>query len=68
MLVEIYQKSSDAGSKEAVLDGLFVADDAHDLVALARAEKDIGMKKRIVDKLSNMGNKEASDYLIDLLK
>jgi HEAT repeat protein len=68
MLVEIYQKSSDASSKEAALDGLFVADDAHDLVALARAEKDIAMKKRIVDKLSNMGDKEASDYLIELLK
>ena len=68
ILVEIYQKSSDPGSKEAVLDGLFVADDAHDLVALARAEKDFGMKKKIVDKLSVMGNKEASDYLMELLK
>ena len=68
ILVEIYQKSSDPATKEAALDGLFVADDAHDLVALARAEKDIAMKKRIVDKLSTMGNKEAGDYLIELLK
>jgi len=68
ILVEIYQKSSDPGSKGAALDGLFVADDAHDLVALARAEKEIGMKKKIVDKLSVMGNKEASDYLMELLK
>jgi len=68
MLVEIYQKSSDPGSKEAVLDGLFVADDAHDLVALARAEKDISMKKKIVEKLSLMDDKEARDYLMELLK
>ena len=68
MLVEIYQKSSDPGSKEAALDGLFIANDAHDLVALARAEKDIGMKRKIVDKLSVMGNKEASDYMMELLK
>jgi HEAT repeat protein len=68
MLVEIYQKSSDPGSKEAALDGLFVAGDAHDLVALARAEKDFAMKKKIVEKLSVMGDKEASDYLMELLK
>jgi HEAT repeat protein len=68
MLVEIYQKSSDPISKEAALDGLFVADDAHDLVALARGEKDITMKKKIVDKLSVMGDKEAGDYLMELLK
>ncbi len=68
MLVEIYQKSSDLDSKEAALDGLFVAEDAHDLVALARAEKNFAMKKKIVDKLSVMGDKEATDYLMELLK
>ena len=68
ILLEIYQKSSDAASKEAALDGLFVADDAHDLVALARAEKDFSMKKKIVDKLSVMSDKEATDYLMELLK
>jgi len=67
-LVEIYQKTSDPGSKEAALDGLFVAEDAHDLVALARAEKDIAMKKKIVDKLAIMDDKEASDYMVELLK
>lgn len=68
MLVEIYQKSSDPGSKEAAIEGLFVAEDAHDLVVLARAEKDIGMKRKIVDKLSVMEDKEAIDYLMELLK
>ena len=28
----------------------------------------VAMKKKIVDKLSVMGNKEASDYLMELLK
>jgi HEAT repeat protein len=68
MLMEIYQKSSDAGSKEAALDGLFVAGDAHDLVALARAEKDIAMKKKIVEKLAVMGDREANEFMIELLK
>lgn len=68
MLVEIYQKTSDPATKEAALDGLFVANDAHDIVALARAEKDLAMKKKIVEKLSVMGDKEATDYLMELLK
>ena len=68
MLVEIYQKTSDPSTKEAALDGLFVAGDAHDLVALARAEKDFAMKKKIVEKLSVLGGTEASQYLMELLK
>jgi HEAT repeat protein len=68
MLVEIFQKSSDEDSKKAALDGLFVAGDAHDLISLARAEKDYGMKKKIVEKLSIMGNKEATEYMMELLK
>jgi HEAT repeat protein len=68
MLVEIFQKSSDEDSKAAALDGLFVAGDAHDLVSLARAEKDYTMKKKIVEKLSVMGNKEANEYMMELLK
>ncbi|HUB77313.1 MAG TPA: HEAT repeat domain-containing protein [Bryobacteraceae bacterium] len=68
MLVEIYQKSSDPGSKEAALDGLFVAGDAHDLVALARAEKEVAMKKKIVEKLSIMDDREATQYMMELLK
>lgn len=68
MLVEIFQKASDPGTKDAALDGLFVADDAHELVALARAEKDVAMKKKIVEKLSVMDDKEAAQYMIELLK
>jgi HEAT repeat protein len=68
ILVEIYQKSPDPESKTAALDGLFVAGDAHDLVSLARGEKDYGMKKKIVEKLSIMGNKEANEYMMELLK
>ena len=68
MLVAIYQKSPDEESKTAALDGLFVAGDAKDLVTLARGEKDYTMKKKIVEKLSIMGSKEANEYLMELLK
>src|SRR5580658_9363335 len=67
-LLAIYSKSSDEESKKAAIDGLFVAGDAHDLVALARSEKDPAAKKNIVGKLAVMHNKEATDYMMELLK
>jgi len=35
---------------------------------MARAEKDPAMKREIVSRLSNMRSKEATDYLLELLK
>jgi hypothetical protein len=66
-LLAIYSKSSDEESKKAALDGLFVAGDAHDLVALARSEKDPAAKREIVSKLAVMHSKEATDYMLELL-
>jgi HEAT repeat protein len=66
-LVEIYQKSNDPDIKRAALEGLFVSDNAKSLVTLARAEKDPEMRKRIVERLSVMDNKDANDYLIEIL-
>ncbi len=66
-LLSIYAKSSDEESKRAVIDALFVADDAHDLVAMARAEKDPAAKRDIVGKLALMQNKEATDYMLEIL-
>ena len=66
-LLAIYSKSSDEESKRAATDALFVAGDAHDLVALARSEKDPAAKKNIVSKLAVMRNKEATDYMLELL-
>ena len=66
-LVAAYQKSSDEASKKAALDGLFLTGDAHDLVALARAEKNPELKQQIVSKLSIMHNKEATDYMMEIL-
>jgi len=66
-LLAIYSKSSDEESKKAVTDALFVAGDAHDLVALARSEKDPAAKRNIVGKLAVMHSKEATDYMLELL-
>jgi HEAT repeat protein len=66
-LLSIYSRSTDEESKKAVLDALFVAGDAHDLVAMARAEKDPSAKQAIVRKLAVMHNREATDYMMELL-
>ena len=54
--------------RKAVVNALFIQDSASTLVALARAEKNPDMKKEIVSKLSLMKSKEATDYLMELLK
>ncbi|KAA6456954.1 hypothetical protein DYQ86_24245 [Acidobacteria bacterium AB60] len=66
-LVAIYNKFSDEESKKAAADALFVAGDAHDLVALARSEKDPEARKNLVNKLAIMHDKEATDYMVELL-
>jgi hypothetical protein len=66
-LLSIYQKSADEESKKAVMEALFLANDAHDLVELGRAEKDPALKRSIVEKLSIMHSKEASDFMMELL-
>jgi hypothetical protein len=66
-LLAIYSKSNDEESKKAAIDALFVAGDAHDLVALARSEKEPAARKNIVSKLAVMQSKEATDYMLELL-
>ena len=66
-LVSIYSKTNDVESKKAAADGLFVAGDAHDLVTLARSEKDPAARKNIVSKLAVMNDKEATDYMLEIL-
>ena len=67
VLLAIYSKSSDEESKKAAIDALFVAGDTHDLVSLARSEKDPAAKRDIVGKLALMHSKEATDYMMELL-
>lgn len=66
-LVATYQKNQDEDTKKAAAQALFLANDAHDLVALARAEKDMEMKKYLVQQLSLMRSPEATDYMMEIL-
>jgi HEAT repeat protein len=67
-LANIYNTDKDARIRSAAIDALFIRGAAHELVELAKKETDRDMKKRIVSKLALMNNKEATDYLIQLLE
>jgi HEAT repeat protein len=66
-LVATYQNNSDPETKKAAVEALFLANDAHDLVTLAKSEKDPGLKQKIVQQLSIMHDKEATAYMIEIL-
>jgi HEAT repeat protein len=66
-LVSTYQKNADVETRRAVAQALFLANDAQDLVTLARAEKDMEMKKYLVQQLSLMHNEEATKYMLEIL-
>ena len=67
-LQSIYASDSALEVRKAVVNALFLQNNASALVALARAEKTVEMKKEIVSKLSIMKSTEARDYLLELLK
>lgn len=67
-LVAMWAGEQDQQVKYAILDSLSGERNAKALVDLARKEKDPQMKKEIVRRLSGMQSKEATDYLMELLK
>ncbi len=66
-LVEIYNGDKSPDIRKAIINGLFTSNNAEALVALARKEQDITLKKEIVQRLSTMRSKVATDYLLELL-
>lgn len=67
-LARLYARETSPEVKKRIIQGLFIGRDATRLVELAKAEKDLELKKDIVQKLSLMKSKEATDYLVELLK
>ena len=67
-LVEIYANDKDPNVRKSVINALFIQNNATSLVALARKEQDMSLKTDIVQKLANMDNKVARDYMLELLK
>jgi hypothetical protein len=67
-LAEMYARETDRGIREEVLNAYFIQGNATGLVAIAKTEKDPGLKKAAVQKLALMHSKEASDYMMELLQ
>ncbi|HVH85916.1 MAG TPA: HEAT repeat domain-containing protein, partial [Terriglobales bacterium] len=66
-LVKIYESNQSAEVRDAAIKALFIKGDAHSLVELAKKETNPELRKQIVGKLSVMGNREANDYLMEIL-
>jgi HEAT repeat protein len=67
-LRSIYNADNNGEVRAEVIDALTMQQNAIVLVTLARAEKDAALKRRIVERLSSMKSKEATDYMLELLK
>jgi tetratricopeptide (TPR) repeat protein len=67
-LMSLYKDEKDPSLKKAIVRGLYLQRDAVALVQIARQETDPAVKKDVVEKLSTMKDKEATDYMIELLK
>jgi hypothetical protein len=64
----MYASESAPEIRKEIINALYLQKNAPALVEMARAEKDPTMKKEIVTKLSTMRSKEATDYMLELLK
>jgi tetratricopeptide (TPR) repeat protein len=67
LLSDVYVASKDRDVKGRVIDALFIQGDARTLVDMARKETDVEMRKRIVERLSGMKAKEATDYMLEII-
>lgn len=66
-LLQIYASNTSPAIRKAVIEALFLQQNATALVALARKEPDPALKKDIVQRLSHMREKAATDYMLELL-
>lgn len=58
--------SPDGGVRRAVIEGLFIQDNAKALIELFRAEKDRQLRREIVERLGNMDSEEAEEFLLKI--
>jgi hypothetical protein len=67
-LASLYGSESDREVKKQILHSLFIQNNATKIIELARAERDPELKRDAVQKLSNMKSKEATDFMMEILK
>jgi hypothetical protein len=67
-LVQLYGTESSAKVKRDILHGLFVSGGAKQIIEVARAEKDPELRREAVKRLSLMNSKEATEFMMEILK
>ena len=67
-VASLYSSEADPNVKRELVNGLFARGDAKPMIDLARKETDPAMKKYIVGRMALMHSKEATDYMMELLK
>jgi HEAT repeat protein len=67
-LKAIYMANPDKRAKRAALRGLFIQNNAAAIIEIARKETDPELKREAVQQLSVMKSKEATDYMMEILK
>jgi HEAT repeat protein len=68
LLLSLYNTDPRYEVRRGVIEALFIQGNAKTLVNLARNEKDPQTRHEIIQKLSVMRSKDATDYLMEFLK
>jgi len=70
MLVDLYGTETDKDNRKSVISALGSQNNAEGLVAVAKKETSLDLKREIVAKLSDMApkSKAAADYLMEIIK
>jgi hypothetical protein len=63
----MYGSEKDREVKRAIVEGLFIQDDAEDLITLARKESDPELRRHIIQQLSVMDDAKAREYMLEIL-
>jgi tetratricopeptide (TPR) repeat protein len=67
-MLALYQGEKDPAVRRQIVDSFSWSGSAATLVKIARQETDPALRKRIVERLSMMQDKEAVDYMVEILK
>jgi tetratricopeptide (TPR) repeat protein len=67
-VLSLYQGEKDPAVRRQMVDSFSWSGSAATLVKIARQETDPALRKRIVERLSMMQDKEAVDYMMEILK
>lgn len=67
-LTSIYKSDSNQEVKSAVINALFLQQNAKALIDIARTEKNPQLKEEVVKKMSLLHSKDVTDYMLEVLK